>query len=118
VRAEVFAQNLEEIIVRLRETTDAPVFVMNVPDLSLSPAVPAYMRTNLRRHVVLYNDRIAAIANRHGLRIVDLYRASPDFSSHPEFFSKDGAHPSDEGYEAWANLLCREIAECGFRIAD
>jgi len=105
VTAEQFALNFEEVVVRLRRQTNAPVVVMNIPDLSLAPAVPAYMRDSVRRHVRNFNERIAEVAARYGLPVVDLYGRSPEFSSHAEFFSLDGLHPSDAGYEYWAGLL-------------
>jgi acyl-CoA thioesterase-1 len=105
VPAETFARNFEEIVVRLKRQTQAPVVVMNIPDMSLAPAVPAYMRDSARRHIQVFNGHIASIAGRYGLPVVDLFGRSREFSSHPEFFSPDGLHPSDAGYEYWAGLL-------------
>lgn len=105
VPAETFARNFEEIVVRLTRQTEAPVVVMNIPDMSLAPAVPAYMRESARRHIRIFNDHIAAVAARYGLPVLDLFGRSGEFSSHPEFFSRDGLHPSDAGYEYWAGLL-------------
>ena len=105
VTAEQFARNFEEVVVGLRRQTDAPVVVMNIPDMSLAPAVPAYMRESARRHIRIFNERIAEVAGRYGLPVVDLFGRSTEFSSHPEFFSSDGLHPSDAGYEYWAGLL-------------
>lgn len=105
VPAEKFARIFEEIIVRVRQQTDAPIVVMNIPDMSLAPAVPHYMRDRARHHIGLYNERIAGIARRYGLPVLDLFGQSSEFSSHPEFFSQDGLHPSDAGYDYWAQLL-------------
>jgi len=105
VSAEQFARNFEEVVLRLRRQTDAPVVIMNIPDLSLAPAVPAYMRDSSRRHILVFNARIAEVAARHGLPVVDLFGRSPEFSSRPEYFSPDGLHPSDAGYDYWAGLL-------------
>lgn len=111
VKAEKFAQNFEEIVVRLRRQTDAPVIVMSLPDISLAPAVPAYMRESARRHIRSYNERIREIAGRYDLRVVDLFSRSPEFSARPEFFSEDGLHPSDAGYDFWAQLLWPYVEE-------
>ncbi len=105
VPVEKFARFFEEIVVSLRQQTDAPILVMNIPDMSLAPAVPAYMRDSARHHIRLYNERIAGIAGRYGLLVVDLFGRSSEFSSHPEFFSQDGLHPSDAGYDYWSGLL-------------
>jgi lysophospholipase L1-like esterase len=73
--------------------------------MSLAPAVPAYMRDSARRHIRAFNERIEEIAGRYGLPVVDLFGRSQEFSSHPEFFSADGLHPSDTGYDYWTDLL-------------
>jgi lysophospholipase L1-like esterase len=109
VTAEQFARNYEEIVVRLKERTSAAVLLMNIPDLSLAPAVPAYMRESARRHVNAFNERIDDVARRHGLSVIDLYGRSREFAARQEFFSRDGIHPSDAGYEFWARLVWPDV---------
>ncbi len=106
VTAEQFARNYEEIITRLRVKTDAPIVVTNIPDISFAPAMPAFMRDEGRRRINLFNERIAEIAARHDLWLVDAYTKSHELiPRHPEFFSADNFHPSDEGYEFWAVMM-------------
>src|SRR5205085_1153578 len=102
VKAEEFERNYAAIVARLKTETRARVVLMNIPDLSLAPAVPAYMRADARRHIADFNRIIARIAERSGLTLVDLFACSGSFSTHAEFFSGDGLHPSDAGYEFWA----------------
>lgn len=109
VGAEDFARNYAAIVARLKTETGARVVLMNVPDLSLAPAVPAYMRAQARRHIADFNRIIAQIAERSGLTLVDLFASSESFSSHADFFSGDGLHPSDAGYEFWAELLLPHV---------
>ena len=104
--AERFSRNYEQIVRRLKEETAASVVVTNVPDISLAPVVPAGSREETRRRVTLFNEKIEEVAARYGLAVVDTYsethKVIPD---HPEFFSEDGFHPSDEGYEYWARTM-------------
>lgn len=103
VAPEQFARNLGEIVARLRAQTAAPVVVCNLPDVSHAPAVPAFLREEARRRVLLFNEHIAEAAARHGLFLADAFEKSAAvIPTHPEFFSADGFHPSDEGYEFWA----------------
>ena len=103
VAAEQYARNLEEIVARLRAQTDAPVVVSNLPDVSHAPAVPVFLRGEARRRIQLFNARLAEVASRHGLFLADSFEKSAAvIPTHPEFFSPDGFHPSDEGYEFWA----------------
>jgi lysophospholipase L1-like esterase len=109
---EQFARNFAEIVTRLRAQTDAPVVVSNLPDVSHAPAVPAFLREAARRRLVQYNERIAGAAARHGLHLADSFEKSAAvIPTHPEFFSPDGFHPSEEGYEFWAVKMWPEIKE-------
>ena len=101
--AEQFARNFDEIVARLRAQTGAPVVVSNLPDISHAPAVPVFFREEARRRLVEYNERIADAAARHGLHFADSFEKSAALiPEHPEYFSADGFHPSEEGYEFWA----------------
>ena len=106
VEVEAFARNYEGIVARLREATGAPVVVTNIPDISTAPRVPAFMREGVSRRIALFNEEIKRIAARHDLRLVDAYGMSREVvAAHPEFFSADGFHPSDVGYEYWAKMM-------------
>ncbi|HEX8653350.1 MAG TPA: SGNH/GDSL hydrolase family protein [Pyrinomonadaceae bacterium] len=106
VTVERFAQNYEEIIKRLRAGTSASIVITNIPDISLAPAIPATMRDDVARRVNLFNERIKEVAGRHNLIVVDAHTATHEvIRSSPTFFSDDGFHPSDEGYERWAEMM-------------
>ncbi|MGI8655189.1 MAG: SGNH/GDSL hydrolase family protein [Pyrinomonadaceae bacterium] len=103
---EEFAQNYETIVARLRNETSAPLVVTNIPDIALAPAVPVSARDELRRRINLFNERIDETAKRHGALVFDVYNATRDMiGDHTEFFSSDGFHPSDAGYEYWAKVM-------------
>jgi acyl-CoA thioesterase-1 len=112
VEVEQFARNYEEIVTRVRAATDAPVVVTNVPDISTAPRVPAFMREGVAQRIALFNEEIKKIAARHDLRLVDAYGMSRELiPAHPEFFSEDGFHPSEEGYEYWAKMMWGAVKE-------
>lgn len=104
--AAQFARNYEEIIKRLRAETKATIVVTNVPDISFAPVVPLYARDSTRRNVQIFNEKVNEIAGRYNLLVVDVYSETHKvIPTHPEFFSEDGFHPSDEGYEYWAKMM-------------
>lgn len=106
VGIEEFARNFEEIVKRLTTETSARVVVSNLPDISFAPVVPAYAREQTRSQVNLFNARIAEIAKRYQLSLVDAYTETHAIiPAHPEFFSDDGFHPSDAGYEYWTRTM-------------
>lgn len=106
VSLEKFARNFEEIVKRLKEGTSARIVVSNLPDISFAPVAPVYMRDQIRAQVNLFNARIGDIAARYDLSLVDAYTETHAIiPTHPEFFSEDGFHPSDAGYEYWAKTM-------------
>ncbi|MFN2483258.1 MAG: SGNH/GDSL hydrolase family protein [Pyrinomonadaceae bacterium] len=112
VEVEQFARNFEEIVARVRDATDAPVVATNIPDISTAPRVPAFMREGVSRRIALFNEEIKRIAARHDLRLVDAHGMSREvIATHPEFFSADGFHPSEEGYEYWAKMMWGAVKE-------
>jgi acyl-CoA thioesterase-1 len=110
VSSEVFGRRFEAIISGIRARTQAPIVVSNLPDISLATAVWPALRPVLAARVDAYNAVIARLARRYDLPVYDLCamtrRTLPD---HPEYLSADGFHPSDKGYEAWADGLWQVV---------
>jgi acyl-CoA thioesterase-1 len=103
---ERFTRNYEEIIKRLKSETNAKIVVTNIPDISFAPVIPVSERAATRRRIVLFNEQLEAVAKRHELFVVDAYAETHKaIEARPDFFSEDGFHPSDEGYEYWAETM-------------
>ena len=106
-----FAKNYEEILSTLREKTHAQIVVTNIPDISSAPRIPVFMRSEYQRQINSFNERLEEIAKRYSVTVFDMYKISKDqLPSHPEYFSSDGFHPSDQGYEMWATQMWPTVA--------
>jgi lysophospholipase L1-like esterase len=106
-----FARNYENILTTLREKTHAQIVVTNIPDISSAPRIPGAMRSQYQQQIISFNERLEEIAKRHGVTVFDMYTISKDeLPSHPEYFSSDGFHPSDQGYELWAEQMWPSVA--------
>lgn len=111
VTLEQFSKNYEEILSRLKSDTKAAIVVTNIPDISSAPRIPQAMRTEYHQQIVAFNQKLEEIASRHEVSVFDNYTITREqLSSHPEFFSQDGFHPSDKGYEFWAEQMWPIIA--------
>lgn len=108
---EQFAKNYEEILRTLKEKTQAAIVVTNIPDISSAPRIPVPMRSEYQQQIARFNERLEEIARRHDVTVFDIYSITRrDLPVHPEYFSADGFHPSDDGYELWATEMWPTLA--------
>jgi acyl-CoA thioesterase-1 len=106
-----FSKNYDEILTRLRNNTRATIVVTNIPDISSAPRIPGGMSRQYHQLIVEFNGDLAKIAAAHGVIVFDIYTITHQrLPSHPEYFSSDGFHPSDQGYELWAEQMWPTIA--------
>ena len=106
-----FAENYDRILTTLKEKTHAQIVVTNIPDISSAPVVPSSLRNQYRQQIMTFNHRLEEIAKRHGVTVYDIYSITTrELPAHPEYFSRDGFHPSDAGYELWAIEMWPTIA--------
>lgn len=106
-----FAKNFDQLLSRLKEKTDARVVVTNIPDISSSPRIPDLLRSQTQFFITQYNERLKEIAANHGAIVFDVYTVThEELPKHPEYFSSDDFHPSDKGYELWAQEMWPTVA--------
>ena len=102
-----YAQNLETILGRLRRETAAVVVVNLIPDLAVTPRFRgSRLREAIGRQTIAFNEALERASRTHGAELVNLYTVSQrEVPLRPELMSADGYHPSDAGYEFWAELV-------------
>lgn len=107
---ESFALNLEDIVVGLGRLR-APIALLNLPDLALSPAVARLVPpSQYEKRIEMFNEHVTATAARHGLTLIDLWTLSREIlPGRLELFSADGYHPSALGYELWAARMAPAV---------
>jgi acyl-CoA thioesterase I len=111
VSAERFAANYDEILVRLTSETNAIVVISNIPDLSSSRHVPPPLRSQMQATIQQFNARLGEVANKRAVLLFDIYQLThEELVRHPEYFSRDGFHPSDAGYDLWAEKMWPVVA--------
>ena len=108
---EEFAENYDAILKRLKEGTRATIVVSNLPDISSAPRIPPTLRSDYQQRIIVFNRKLEEIANHHGIVVFDVFGITHEqLAQHPEYFSADGFHPSDPGYELWAEQMWPTIA--------
>jgi acyl-CoA thioesterase I len=106
-----FSRNYDQILSTLKDKTRAQIVVTNIPDISTAPQIPGPMRRQYQQQIIQFSKRLEEIAVRHGVTVFDVYTiTTKELPSHPEYFSSDGFHPSDQGYELWAEQMWPTVA--------
>ena len=103
---EEFAKNYETILTRLQNETQAVIIITNIPDISSAPRIPSPMRAEYQGMIDQFNQKLQEIAGKFRVTVFDIYSITrQELPAHPEYFSADGFHPSDPGYEMWAEQM-------------
>lgn len=111
VSLDEFAANFENILRRLKAESGSTVVVSNIPDVSSSGRVPPSLREQSQATIERFNNRLQQIAEANEVIVFDVYGVThQELPSHPEYFSADEFHPSDAGYQLWADRMWPTVA--------
>jgi lysophospholipase L1-like esterase len=112
VPVATYQRNVDTILGRLTRESTAVIVVNLLPDLAITPRFRGQESAgNVGRLTVQFNDALARVARTYDAEVVDLFRPSrAEVPAHPELIAADGYHPSDRGYERWAELVWAGIA--------
>jgi len=114
IEASSYGESLGAIVDGLVRSTDATIFVGNVPDLRSVPVYASVDKAQLLAGITAYNDVIAAVAAKASGRVVpvDLFTGSAALVS-TATVSSDGFHPSDSGYQLIADRFAAAMRAKG-----
>lgn len=114
VSYENYLGDLTTLLNQLRAKTRARIVMANLPDITLLPAFSretSTQKTRLRQAVSRWDQGIDQVAARYGITLVDLLQRGSELTAHPEYISKDGFHPSPQGYVRLAELFWQAIQQ-------
>lgn len=110
VETSNFEKNYDQILYQLVHTTNAKIYLINIPYLGPSsinlPPFNFYYEAKTRSH----NKTIEKLASKYNLSYIDLYGQSVGlFKNNGPHYAKDQYHPSAEGYEIWSQIIKHAI---------
>lgn len=114
----LYASAIAAVVDPLVVTTQAFIFVGNVPDLRAVPVYAGRDPDALLTRINAYNAALAALASRNFGRVfvVNLFTASADLMSGTTV-SSDGFHPSTAGYGQIADRFAQSLVGRGLAVA-
>lgn len=83
------------------------VFVLSIPDYSLTPFAQGSDTAKIAREIGQFNTENKKISLQLGVNYLDITPISREYD--PELLAGDGLHPSGKQYKRWADLLAPMI---------
>lgn len=106
-----FNANLNRLLNDVQASHPQIIAVATMPDFSLAPAVPSFLRAPAHDLILAYNAIIIVQARLHGALLVDLYNPSEQvLPNNPKLVTSDGFHPNDAGYALYAAAFWQALA--------
>jgi lysophospholipase L1-like esterase len=108
VSRSAFLSDLNDLVVTLRRAR-CHVLVIDLPDLSLLPAVRNSGIPGIQHLVLSWNKGMKTVARKDGASFLDLGKYSQELAQHPEYISSDGLHPSNAGHRRLAAVVVSAV---------
>ncbi len=101
--------NLLQISVRLAGNKKENVFVLSIPDYSVTPFAQGYNTASIRKEIDEFNAINKEVTLSRQITYVDITAISRDAATDAALIAGDGLHPSGKQYAMWANLLAQKM---------
>ncbi len=89
----------------------AHVFVISIPDYSVTPYARGADTAKIAREIDSFNEANKPITLNEGIAYVDVTPVSREAKYDPSLIAGDGLHPSRQQYKKWSDLLAPVIAK-------
>ena len=86
-------------------TRKSRVFVLSIPDYSVTPFAAGYDTARIAREIDAFNQINHDISVQTGVTWIDITPVSRQAKADPTLIAGDGLHPSGKQYKHWADLL-------------
>ena len=109
VSEKVFIDNLQAIVSQLKASGRTNVVVINLPYLGTDSLVLPPYNWYFDFQLGNFNNDINGVCAKEQVQCLDLHAYSQKAFTDKSFYSADEFHPSDKGYQAWANFIADNI---------
>lgn len=108
----VYSVEFEKLLLRsisLAGGKATSVFVLSVPDWSVTPFADGRDNAKISTEIAIFNGINRTITGDHRANYIDITTGSPETADDLSYITQDGLHPSGKAYNRWAELLARAI---------
>lgn len=85
------------------------VFVLSIPDYSVTPFVVENDKAEVSRQVDLFNAINKEVTLQNSIAYIDITPSTQQAAKDASLIAKDGLHPSGKEYAVWADMLAPMI---------
>ncbi len=86
------------------------VFVLSIPDYSVTPFVIPSDKERIADELEMYNQRSLEICNELGITYFNITPISQKAADDSSYIASDNLHPSGKMYAEWAGLIVDDVA--------
>lgn len=87
------------------------VFVLSIPDYSVTPFAASYDTARIAREIDQFNAVNKSISLQMGVTWIDITGISREAKNDPTLIAGDGLHPSGLQYKRWDDLLVPKLKQ-------
>ena len=85
------------------------VFVMTIPDWSITPFAKEKKREKEGSEIDRFNESVNRLVQKYGVQLIDIQPTNKNVGDKAEMLAVDGLHPSGKMYKLWSALLFEAI---------
>jgi lysophospholipase L1-like esterase len=87
------------------------VFVLSIPDYSVTPFVSAANKPRVRREIDFFNSINKEVTLQKNVKYLDITPSTRQAENDPSLIASDGLHPSGKEYRKWAERLAPMVKD-------
>lgn len=91
--------------IQLAGNKSSHVFVLSIPDYSVTPFAQNADRSKIQKEINGFNEINKAVTLQHNCQYLDITASTRESINDPSLIAKDGLHPSGKEYKKWAERL-------------
>ncbi len=85
------------------------VFVLSIPDWSVTPFAEGRNRKQIADEIDAYNKANKEITDAYGINYIDITASTREAAADTSLLAADGLHPSGKEYTKWSKILADSI---------